>query len=49
MSSGAAGLVFDLAWMTLPSVCLLIDNPESISGTIRLSLLSIIEDFFFEI
>lgn len=47
MSSGAASPVFDLEWMTLTSVCLLIDNPESISGTIRLSLLSISEDFFF--
>lgn len=48
MSSGAASPVFDLEWMTLTSVCLLIDNPESISGTIRLSLLSISEDFFFK-
>lgn len=47
MSSGAASLVFDLEWMTLTSVCLLIDNPESISLTIRLSLLSISEEFFF--
>lgn len=47
MSSVAASLVFDLEWMTLASVCLLIDNPESISWTIRLTLLSISEDFFF--